>query len=217
MIAGNRIHAELSDATPPLTARFLDAVALASEAHGSQRRKGTAIPYLAHLLVVTGLVLEEGGNEDQAIAAMLHDTVEDGGGRAMLERIRQDFGERVAAIVAACSDTLDPDPADRWRELKQRYLVHLAGVDDDGILRVALADKVHNARSIVRDYRDEGDALWQRFGERTAHDQLWYYGRLLAFFEQRRPGPLTEDLRRAVTELALLNASDRCEAAALTA
>jgi hypothetical protein len=210
-VAGNRIKDEpgVEYAMPPaLTGRFLAAVALASDFHGRQRRSGTEIPYLAHLLVVTGLVLEDGGDEDQAIAAMLHDAVEDGGGRPMLELIGERFGARVAAIVEACSDSVDVDPNERWIERKRRYLAHLPRVDDDGVLRVALADKVHNARSIVRDYREEGHALWDRFTEKTADDQLWYYGALLEFFERRRPGPLTEDLRRAAAELSLLVALD---------
>lgn len=194
---------------PPasLTDCFLAAVSLASEVHGTQRRLGTEIPYLAHLLVVAGLVLEDGGDESDAVAAMLHDAVEDGGGRAMLERIRQQFGMRVASIVEGCSDSLDPDDARPWRERKESYLEHLPGVTDDAVLRVALADKVHNARSIVREYRAEGPALWERFPTRTPEDQLWYYGRLLAFFSERRDGPLVEDLRNAVSELEALMAS----------
>ena len=194
----------MPEAPPPLTDRFLAAVALAVEAHGDQRRKGTEIPYVAHLLIVTGLVLEDGGDEDQAIAAVLHDAVEDVGGVALLEAIRRHFGERVADIVQACSDTLDPDDKGPWRERKQRYLAHLREVRDDGVLRVSLADKVHNSRSIVRDYRMEGPRLWERFATRSAPDQLWYYGELIRIFEARRPGPLTEDLRRAVDELAAL-------------
>jgi HD domain len=196
---------------PALTTRFLAAVALAQEVHGGQRRSGTEIPYLAHLLVVTGLVFEDGGDEDEAIAAMLHDAVEDGGGRALLERIRAGFGARVAEIVAGCSDSIEADPTHSWIERKRRYLAHLPDVADDGILRVALADKVHNARSIVRDYREEGHALWDRFTQKTTGDQLWYYSGLLAFFERRRPGPLTEDLRHAVTELAWLVARDEAQ------
>jgi hypothetical protein len=191
-----------------LTSRFLAAVRLAMEIHGHDRRTGTEIPYLAHLLVVTGLVIEDGGDEDQAIAAMLHDAVEDGGGRPLLARIEREFGVHVAAIVQACSDTVDLDPAEPWIERKRRYLAHLPQVGDDAVLRVALADKVHNARSIVRDYREEGHALWDRFTQKTAREQLWYYGGLLAYFRARRPGPLTEDLRRAVAELAWLVAQD---------
>jgi (p)ppGpp synthase/HD superfamily hydrolase len=156
------------------------------------------------VLVVTGLIVEDGGDEDQAIGAMLHDAVEDGVRPALVERIRSHFGSRVAAIVEGCSDSIEAEPGHAWTERKRRYLAHLPGVTDDGILCVALADKVHNARSIVRDYRVEGHALWDRFTQTTTRDQLWYYSGLLAFVERRRPGPLTEDLRGAVAELAWL-------------
>lgn len=203
----------MSTTPPALTERFLDAVALAQEVHGSQRRTGTEIPYLAHLLVVTGLVLEDGGDEDQAIAAMLHDAVEDGGGRSTLDRIEHAFGSRVAGIVEACSDNLDGDPAESWIDRKRRYLEHLPGVEDDATLRVALADKVHNSRSIVRDYREEGGALWDRFTEKTIDEQLWYYRGLRDFFCSRRPGRLAEDLTRAVDELEVLSAGDEHKSA----
>jgi (p)ppGpp synthase/HD superfamily hydrolase len=199
----------MPEAPPPLTDRFLAAVAFAVEAHGAQRRKGTEIPYVAHLLVATGLVLEDGGDEDEAIAAMLHDAVEDAGGAPMLADIRERFGARVADIVEACSDTLTPEHKEPWRERKEHYLTHLRQVDDDGVLRVSLADKVHNARSLVRDYRVEGARLWQRFATRSAADQLWYYESLVDFFQARRPGPLTDDLRLAVDELAALVARER--------
>jgi len=150
---------------------------------------------MAHLLVVTGLVLEDGGSEAEAIAAMLHDSVEDGGGRELLSDIEREYGGDVARIVAACSDTLDPEEDERsWRERKEDYVAHLWQVSDDDALRVVLADKVNNARSIVRDYRAEGQALWDRFTNKSAEDQLWYYGELLRFFALRRPGPLVEDL-----------------------
>ncbi len=198
---------------PALTTRFLEAVALAQAAHGHQRRTGTEIPYLAHLLVVSGLVIEDGGDEDEAIAAMLHDAVEDGGGRPLLERIAQQFGSHVAAIVEGCSDNIDGAEEEPWIDRKRRYLAHLPEVSDDAILRVALADKVHNARSLVRDYREEGHELWERFTQKTARGQLWYYSGLLAFFQERRPGPLTEDLLRAVGELSWLVARDEAQRA----
>lgn len=194
----------MEENAPALTERFLDAVAMAQEVHGRSRRTGTEVPYMAHLLVVTGLVLEDGGDEDQAIAALLHDSVEDVGGRPLLERIERTFGPRVAAIVEGCSDSIDEDDDGPWIERKRRYLEHLPEVSDDGVLRVSLADKVHNARSLVRDYRREGNVLWERFDEKSAADQLWYYGELLDFFTRRRPGPLTEDLRRGVDELTAL-------------
>jgi (p)ppGpp synthase/HD superfamily hydrolase len=201
----------VADAAPALTERFLAAIALAEEIHGRQRRIGTEVPYLAHLLVVSGLVLEDGGDEEEAIAAMLHDAVEDGGGRPMLERIQRSCGPRVAAIVEGCTDNLDGDPDEPWIERKQRYLEHLPGVTDNAVLRVALADKVHNARSLVRDYRDEGPRLWERFANKTAREQLWYYDGLVDFFGDHRPGPLAEDLRRAVDELATLVGHDEAQ------
>jgi (p)ppGpp synthase/HD superfamily hydrolase len=182
--------------------------------HGGQRRLGTQIPYAAHLMIVAGLVLEDGGDETQAIAALLHDAVEDGGGRPMLERIRADFGAEVAAIVEACSDSLDPDDTRSWRERKTSYVAHLPEARDEATLRVTLADKVQNARSIVRDYRAEGHALWDRFTNKTIDDQLWYYRALLEFFSTRHPGPLVEDLRRALAELEDLAAHDTAATAA---
>ena len=159
-------------------------------------------------MIVAGLVLEDGGDETQAIAALLHDAVEDGGGRPMLEHIRAQFGTEVAALVEACSDSLDPHDTRTWRARKASYLAHLPRVTVEGALRVALADKVHNARSIVRDYRAEGHALWDRFTNKTVDDQLWYYRALLEFFATSRPGPLVEDLRRALAELEHLAARD---------
>ena len=191
-----------------LTDRFLDAVALAEQVHGRARRAGTEIPYMAHLLVVCGLVIEDGGDEDEAIAALLHDAVEDGGGRPLLVEIRHRFGPRVAEIVEGLSDSVDGDPNESWIDRKARYLEHLRDCHDPSILRVGLADKVHNARSIVRDYRQEGRALWDRFTQKTAREQLSYYGGLLTVFESAAPGPLTEDLWRAVGELAWLVACD---------
>jgi (p)ppGpp synthase/HD superfamily hydrolase len=146
---------------PQLTDRFFAAAAFANDLHGGDRRPGTQIPFAAHLMIVAGLVLEDGGDETQAIAALLHDAVEDGGGRPLLERIRGRFGDEVAEIVEACSDSLDPDDPRGWRGRKAAHLEHLRDISDVAILRVALADKVHNAHSIVRDYRQEGHVLWQ--------------------------------------------------------
>ena len=198
---------------PELTSRFLSAVALACELHGGLRRLGTNVPYMAHLLVVAGLVLEDGGDEDEAIAALLHDAVEDGGGRALLQRIATDYGSRVAAIVEACSDALDPDEHRPWRERKERYVLHLTTITDPAILRVALADKVNNARAIVRDYEAEGDVMWRRFTNKTAGDQLWYLRQLLDIFTERCAGPLVSDLREATTDLERLMAPHKRDGA----
>ena len=187
---------------PALTDRFADALALASATHGDQRRPGTGIPYLAHLLVVTGLVLEHGGDEDEAIAALLHDAVEDGGGPAMLGELRERFGPRVAEVVEACSDTAEGGERRSWRERKAAYVEHLPELRDEGVLRVVLADKVHNARSIVREHRSAGPALWERFEDRSAQDELWYLTALVEALGPRGPAPLMADLVATRDELA---------------
>src|SRR5438874_6528572 len=131
---------------PFLSRGFNLAFEFASGLHHEQVRKGVGTPYIAHPMAVCALVLEAGGDEDQAIAALLHDTAEDHGGRKRLEDIRQRFGERVAAIVEGCTDSLDR-PKPPWRVRKEHYLGHLAQASDD-VLLVALADKLHNARSV---------------------------------------------------------------------
>ncbi|MGD9695482.1 MAG: HD domain-containing protein [Thermoleophilia bacterium] len=191
--------------------RFTDALGYAVEAHAEQRRKGTGIPYVAHLLAVAALVIEDGGrdgdlSEDEAIAALLHDVVEDQGGRERLADVRARFGERVAQIVEACSDSLEATgPKAPWRGRKEAYLAHLESADP-GVLRVSLADKVHNSRAILDDYRDIGDALWTRF--RPESDPLWYYGALSEVFSRRRPGRLADELAGIVAELRAELGSD---------
>jgi hypothetical protein len=185
-----------------LTDRFDAALTFARERHGTQIRKGTEITYVAHLLAVAALVLEDGGDEDAAIAGLLHDVAEDAGGEAVLVEIEGRFGEEVRRIVAACSDTFE-DPKPDWRIRKRRYLAHLRDADD-AVLRVSLADKLHNARSIVSDVRVEGDALWSRFNTGRAADQLWYYRTLADIALERRPGVRTDDLDTAVCEMAIV-------------
>lgn len=184
--------------------RFDQALVYASEVHRDQRRKGTQTPYIAHLLHVAALVIEDGAlsgelNEDEAIAALLHDAAEDQGGEARLADIRLRFGERVAEIVAAGSDTFET-PKPPWRERKEAYIARLREETDRGILRVSLADKVHNCRAIGVDYRLLGDALWTRFNRDA--DTPWYYRTLAGVFGERMPDSfLTEELRLAVVEL----------------
>ena len=187
-----------------LSPAFSDAVELARELHAGQVRKGTEVPYLSHLLGVASIVLEAGGDETEAIAALLHDAAEDAGGRATLERIRARFGDEVAAIVEACSDSLSEDK-EPWPERKRRYLAHLdePGLPD-GALIVSLADKLHNARAIVFDLREHGDALWERFRTGSGPDQLWYYRALTEVFARRRPGRLADELARTVDEMGRL-------------
>ncbi len=183
---------------PVLGRRFVDALEFARAAHGDQVRKGTRIPYLSHLLGVASLVLDAGGVEDLAIAGLLHDTVEDT--NITVEDVAEAFGERVAAIVAACSDTQER-PKPPWRERKERYLAHLDSPETStDVLLVSVADKLHNARAILADYRAVGNDLWNRFN--VGRDgQLWYYRSLVEVFRLRRPGAMADELERVVDEL----------------
>jgi (p)ppGpp synthase/HD superfamily hydrolase len=182
-----------------LTLRFIEAVAYATKLHLGQARKGSGVPYVGHLLGVCSLVLEEGGTEDEAIAALLHDAGEDQGGEARLVEIRRLFGSDVESIVRACSDTLLQDKPD-WQTRKEQYLVHLEH-QPRSVLLVSLADKLFNARAILRDYLTEGEALWGRFtGDRDA--QLWYYRSLSKVFRRRLPDVrMTNELLQVIAEL----------------
>lgn len=190
--------------SPLLGKRFVDALGYAVEAHRHQVRKGVGTPYIAHLLGVTSLAIEgasESGmlDEDLAIAAVLHDVVEDHGGVARLDDVRARFGAEVARIVEACSDTMVQDPSAKppWRARKEAYIARLEA-DDARVLQVSLADKLHNARAILLDYREHGDVLWQRFPD---SDVPWYYGTLSALFLRRCPGPQADELARVVADL----------------
>src|SRR3954464_1449415 len=178
--------------TTALSAKFDEALAYASELHRHQARKGPAgIPYIAHLMSVSALVLEAGGSETQAIAALLHDGPEDRGGEARLADIEREFGAGVAKIVSDCSDTFE-HPKPPWRERKERYIAHLAEADADSLLG-SLADEGHNARAIVSDFRVEEEKILSRFSPDS--DQGWYYGALLDAFRVRMPGhPLVVEL-----------------------
>jgi (p)ppGpp synthase/HD superfamily hydrolase len=184
--------------TPPLGERFRRALKLAFELHAGQTRKGSGVPYFGHLLGVTSIVLETGASEDEAIAALLHDAAEDQGGRETLERIGDEFGEAVADIVESCSDSLG-EPKPPWRERKRAYLEHLDRASEPA-LRVSLADKLHNVRTIVVDYRELGEALWERFNAER-DDVLGYYRALAGIFSRRMPGALATELSLTVTEL----------------
>jgi (p)ppGpp synthase/HD superfamily hydrolase len=180
-----------------LGGRFEQALLYATHVHGGHMRKGTTIPYLAHLLAVAALVLEDDGDEDDAIAVLLHDAAEDQGGKERLDDISIRFGENVAGIVAACSDTFET-PKPPWRARKEAYLEHLESATGD-VLRVSLADKLHNIRAITFDYERLGDELWERFNPDS--DQLWYYGALAKLFARRRPSLHAKELSRYVAEL----------------
>jgi (p)ppGpp synthase/HD superfamily hydrolase len=187
-----------SQTVTPLGPRFEGALVFATRKHAGQHRKGTAVPYVAHLLSVAGLVLEAGGDEDLAIAALLHDVVEDCGGAPMLKEIRRRFGKRVAHVVDGCTDT-DLDPKPPWLQRKKDYIAHLRTADADTRL-VSAADKLHNVRSIVATYREIGARVWERFhGKRDG--TLWYYRALLDEFKHKKSGPLIRELERAVIEL----------------
>ena len=192
-----------------MTARFTDAFEYARAHHAEDVRKGTTIPYVSHLLAVTALVLEHGGDETAAIAALLHDVVEDGGGVRALAEIRGRFGEDVAALVLGCSDTTAHRKED-WKVRKERYLDHLESAAPD-VLLVSAADKLHNARSILADLRVHHDELWKRFN-RGAREQLWYYESLRDVFVRRMPGRLADELDRTVREInRLVDAEDRVD------
>jgi (p)ppGpp synthase/HD superfamily hydrolase len=178
--------------------RFQRAFRFAAEKHAGQTRKASSIPYLAHLMGVASLVLEFGGDEDLAIAALLHDVVEDCGGAPMLKDVRRKFGSRVAKIVYGCTDS-DKEPKPPWRERKETYIEHLKSADADTRL-VSAADKLNNVRSILSDYREVGESIWDRFnGGRDG--TLWYYRALLEEFLRGKPSRLIRELELAVREL----------------
>jgi len=182
-----------------LTRRFDEALLYARHVHGGQVRKGSNIPYFAHLLGAAVIAIEFGANEDQAIAALLHDAVEDQGGQPRLDDIRLRFGEDVARMVDACTDT-DVQPKPAWRPRKEAYLNHLETAPVDALL-VSLSDKIHNAEAILSDLRAIGDEVWTRFtGEKEG--TLWYYRSLDSIFARRIPGPAAVRLKFAVAELA---------------
>jgi (p)ppGpp synthase/HD superfamily hydrolase len=185
--------------TPKLSDRYDQALAYASELHRTQTRKGGDIPYLGHLLSVSSLVIEGGGTENQAIAGLLHDAVEDQGGPPILAEIERRFGPEVAKIVDECSDT-DQEPKPPWEMRKKTYIDHL-GYASEATILVSLADKLDNARAILRDYRLYGPELWQRFNVKDPQKHLWYYTSLLAVFRVRNTTWLVDELERVVGEL----------------
>lgn len=169
-----------------LTTRFEAALALAAWLHADQVRKGTRIPYIAHLLSVAGIALDYGADEDEAIAALLHDAVEDQGGAEVLGRIRSRFGSGVAEIVLACSDTAET-PKPRWCEREKAYIAHIATASPSARL-VSAADKLHNARSILAEFDALEGEEWKRFtGGRDG--TLWYYRALVDAFRAADDGP----------------------------
>jgi (p)ppGpp synthase/HD superfamily hydrolase len=182
---------------------FQGALKLAAELHAGQAKKGTDIPYISHLLGVSSIAIDYGGGETEAIAGLLHDAPEDCGGRPILEMIQKRFGPEVAEIVEACSDTFE-DPKPDWVTRKVEYLVHLREASPAARL-VSAADKLHNARAILKDYRAVGEKVFERF-KRSKWHTMWYYRRLsdafTAFAEQgEMESELARELDRVVREL----------------
>jgi (p)ppGpp synthase/HD superfamily hydrolase len=178
-----------------LSARFDDAFRYAHELHASQTRKGTSAPYIGHLMGVASIVLDDGGTEDEAIGALLHDAAEDCGGRPRLDDIRARFGDGVAKIVEDCTDSWET-PKKPWAERKHAYAMHARKLPPSS-LRVAAADKVHNSYAILRDLRNEGEAVWQRVNA-TPDDVMAYYEALVRSFREAGGGRLVDELDRIV-------------------
>src|SRR5215210_2388759 len=180
------------------TEKFEEALVYAARVHRDQTRKGTNIPYVTHLLGVAAIVGENGGTENEVVAALLHDAPEDQGGEARLEDIRERFGDEVAAIVAGNTDTFE-NPKPPWHERKEASVAHVRNAPKS-VRLVSAADKLHNARSVLADLRSVGDPLWQRFnGGREG--TLWYYRALVEAFETAGSNPVVEELDRVVGEL----------------
>ncbi len=182
--------------------RFHRALVYASQVHATQLRKGTTRPYVAHLLGVTAIVLSHGGNEDDAIAALLHDAVEDQGGKPQLQQIRKMFGPRVAEIVEGCTDA-DTIPKPPWRERKEKYIQHLRSADSS-VRLISAADKIYNAQETLTDARELGDQIWKRF-HATKEETLWYYREIEKILKLRGPRLLETELERVVEELATVS------------
>ena len=195
-----------------LGSRFNEAFLFAAEKHATQTRKKTDVPYISHLMSVAALVLEAGAGEDEAVAALLHDVVEDCGGHPVLEEIRERFGSRVAKIVEGCTDAYTiPKPP--WKARKLEYLDILRRSGDE-VRLVSAADKLHNVRTILADYRREGDSVWDRFSGRR-DGTLWYYRAVLDVLREGKPNRLVDELCRVVTELETLATEKAARAGSL--
>ena len=185
-----------------LSPRFGQALHYAVLIHAGQLRKGTEIPYSSHLLGVASIALEYGANEDEAIGALLHDAGEDAGGQARIEDIRQRFGNQVADIVDGCTDAYAlPKPP--WRQRKEDYIAHITTASAS-VRLVSAADKLHNARAILRDYRVHGEKLWLRFSG-GKDGTVWYYRSLVAAFTAVDNNQLIEELKRVLSEIEMLS------------
>ena len=195
---------------PALSHRFAEALGYAARLHIGQTRKGKDQPYVGHLLAVAAIVIQHGGDEEEAIAALLHDAVEDQGGLPRLNEIRRKFGARVARIVDGCTDAYT-DPKPPWKQRKLAYIERVAH-EPAGVRLVSAADKLANAREILSDFRLEGDQVFCRFTA-DKENTLWYYRTLVEVFREADSNPLIEELDRVVTELETLARSSSSHAA----
>jgi (p)ppGpp synthase/HD superfamily hydrolase len=193
-----KVREKISLKPPRLGPRLQRAFRYAAEKHAGQTRKQSAVPYLSHLMAVASLVLEAGGDEDMAIAALLHDVVEDCGGMPRLREVRKQFGTRVAKIVEGCTDSFG-DPKPEWMERKKGYLREVKRADAETRL-VSAADKLHNVRTILTDYRQDGESIWKRFSGKK-EGTLWYYRALSDEYQRRNPNRIARELEIAVAEL----------------
>jgi (p)ppGpp synthase/HD superfamily hydrolase len=185
----------------PYSDKFEEALLYAARLHKDQKRKGTDTPYVTHLLAVAAIVGENGGTEDEVVAALLHDAPEDQGGRERLEDIRARFGDEVAKIVAGCTDTYE-EPKPAWRPRKEAYVARMTSAPAS-VRLVSSADKLHNARSILEDLRAVGDDLWDRFTG-GKEGTLWYYRALVEAYATAGANPAVEELERVVREIEAL-------------
>lgn len=182
-----------------VTDRFIGALTYATDLHRNQWRKGGEVPYISHLYAVAALVMEAEGSEDEVIGALLHDAAEDQGGKPRLDEIHQKFGDRVAEIVAGCTDAYE-EPKPPWRPRKEAYIVHIATAAHS-VRLVSNADKLHNARAILADFREVGEVIWDRFTA-SKEETLWYYRSLANLFLDKPASPfLARELERAVKTL----------------
>jgi (p)ppGpp synthase/HD superfamily hydrolase len=186
-----------------LSPKFEEALVYATRVHGGQLRKKTRIPYIGHLLGVTAIAMEYGANETEAIAALLHDAVEDCGGAERQREIEEKFGPEVGEIVAGCTDS-DQTPKPPWRERKEKYIAHLKTASAATRL-VSASDKLHNVGAIVRNLREEGESVWDRF-KAGKEGALWYYRSLVTAFREHGRNALVDELDRVVTEMERLAA-----------
>jgi (p)ppGpp synthase/HD superfamily hydrolase len=184
-----------------LSDKFATALVYATHLHANQTRKISGVPYVAHLLSVAALVLEARGTETEAIAALLHDAIEDQGGSQTREKIREMFGDEVVEIIDGCSEC-DTYPKPPWKERKHKYLENLRHASPS-VRLVSLADKLHNARSLLLDCRQNGNDIWSEF-KAGKEGTLWFYGELLHIYQATGTDLLTEEFARSLEELEKL-------------